>query len=98
MIRASGHHHKGQLPAGLNQAGSLQQLSVGTPTQTPHLTYQSPPPGIAHHQKSTTHSLLLLLLFRALPNLFCLLRTLNEFLIKSYDHWLSVAQHFTGIY
>ena len=57
MIRASGHHHNGHLGShqGLNQAGSLQQLSVGTPTQTPHLTYQTPPPGIAHHQQKRNY-------------------------------------------
>ena len=57
MIRASGHHHNGPLQhqQGLNPTGS--QLSVGTPS-APHLTYQTPPPGIAHHQKvpsSLTH-------------------------------------------
>ena len=48
MIRASGHHHNGPLQG--SQSGSLSQLTVGTPINASSHTYQSPPPGIAHHQ------------------------------------------------
>jgi hypothetical protein len=58
MIRPSGHHHGSQQTTG----GSLQQLSVGTNTQT-HLTYQTPPPGIAHTSALSAHHRMLILCF-----------------------------------